>query len=56
MNLWNRYSVGVDDFIKNGGRGLMNIYNNSVQNALEFVFPEHGWLSWKFQKLPSGYH
>ena len=50
-----RYKVGVDDFVKNGGRGLLSSYNNSIQNCVEFVFPEHDWLSWKFQKLPSGY-
>eukprot|EP00026_Physarum_polycephalum_P004311 Phypoly_transcript_04329.p1 GENE.Phypoly_transcript_04329~~Phypoly_transcript_04329.p1 ORF type:complete len:614 (+),score=69.49 Phypoly_transcript_04329:131-1972(+) len=49
------YKAGVDDFLKNGGRGLLQCYNNSIQNCLEFVFPEHDWLSWKFQKLPTGY-
>ncbi len=49
------YQIKPEDFTNNGGKGLLSLYENSIHNTLEFVFPMHGWISWKYQHLPSGY-
>jgi hypothetical protein len=51
------YKISPEDIRLNGGRILLNeVFDGSVLKALQFVYPSHNWLPWKFsQALSSGY-
>ena len=48
MNDW--YDVTVEDIHKNGGVGLLNLYNGSPSIAIQSVYPEHTWILQNFHK------
>lgn len=47
------YSVDLESIRREGGGGLLAIYNDSLFRLLQEVYPDHEWLPWKFKKLPS---
>eukprot|EP01122_Echinamoeba_exundans_P016050 TRINITY_DN8020_c0_g1_i1.p1 TRINITY_DN8020_c0_g1~~TRINITY_DN8020_c0_g1_i1.p1 ORF type:complete len:456 (-),score=51.34 TRINITY_DN8020_c0_g1_i1:344-1711(-) len=51
-NLDGWYSVSRDQFTKRFGRGILGqIYNDSIHKMLLTVYPEHPWVSSRFQRL-----
>lgn len=49
MDDW--YKITIDDIQKHGGLGLLTHYNNSPAKALQSVYPDHNWATWKFGHL-----
>eukprot|EP01114_Cavostelium_apophysatum_P019887 TRINITY_DN6524_c0_g1_i1.p1 TRINITY_DN6524_c0_g1~~TRINITY_DN6524_c0_g1_i1.p1 ORF type:complete len:431 (+),score=67.85 TRINITY_DN6524_c0_g1_i1:54-1346(+) len=49
------YHVQPESIVEFGGRSLLEYYGNSLIKALETVYPEHSWKTYKFDKVPSGY-
>src|SRR5690349_1720605 len=50
MDDW--YNVTTDDIRKNGGAGLLSVYNDSPSAALQRVYPHHKWDLHKFVHKP----
>jgi hypothetical protein len=46
MSFW--YKVSYEEVVKNGGKGVLSNYKNSLSNALVAIFPEYPWNSFKF--------
>lgn len=46
------YNVTSTDFIKNGGKTLLNRSNGSPPKVVISAFPDHKWLTWKFGTVP----
>jgi len=44
------YSVRMEEFIKRGGSGLLQLYSNSLDRLLIEVFPEHDWKPWLLER------
>ena len=43
------YNVSKEDIKQfKGGNSIIANYNYSLTNILKSVYPEHGWLPWKF--------
>src|SRR3989442_1099115 len=53
MDDW--YNVTQGDIFKHGGRGLLSNFNGSPSKALQSVYPEHGWIIWRFNCVPNSY-
>ena len=53
MDDW--YNVTQEDFNKNGGGGLLQVYGDSPSKALQTIYPEHKWMLWRFSKKPTGF-
>jgi len=50
------YRVTVEDVIKFGGETMITaFYGRCIVKALVTLFPEHGWLEWKFRRVPEGF-
>lgn len=47
----------VENVIQHGGKAMVEyMFNGSLATALQFVYPEHNWLPWKFaQHVPRGF-
>ena len=52
MDQW--YQLRADDYVKNGGRDLMNIYKTPLK-LLSTLFPDYPWLPWRFGFVQKGY-
>ena len=51
MDDW--YSVKLQTVLDHGGAGFMGpYYKKSLAHALKTLYPEHPWVSWKFDKTP----
>ena len=50
MDDW--YNLTVEDIVKNGGGGLLGLYNSSPSSALQSVYTEHSWDLERFKKKP----
>eukprot|EP01125_Pyxidicula_operculata_P022520 TRINITY_DN924_c0_g1_i3.p1 TRINITY_DN924_c0_g1~~TRINITY_DN924_c0_g1_i3.p1 ORF type:complete len:367 (-),score=32.65 TRINITY_DN924_c0_g1_i3:25-1125(-) len=46
------YEVSTNEIHKRNGKGLLNIYNNSLHLLLKDNIPEYEWEQWKFKFLP----
>jgi len=46
------YGVTARLVARNGGKGLVVRYNDSIDKLLSAVFPGYDWLPWKFTYLP----
>ncbi len=49
----NFYKFSTKDVVKNGGSGLLEVFNKSVSSAVMVAFPEHEWHLWKFNRSRS---
>jgi len=50
------YLVKQEDFIKHGANGLLEqYYHNSPTEALLAIYPDFGWVIWKFKTVPQGF-
>lgn len=50
------YNVTGDEIQKNGGNSLLSTYyDGSPSRALQDVYPEHNWIIWRFNTVPTGY-
>lgn len=49
------YKVTSTDFIKNGGKTLLNRFEGSPPKVITSVFPDHKWYMWKFGTVPMRY-
>ena len=49
------YSITIKEIKNNGGSGLLNRYNDSLQYALESIYPNYEWIPWKFNQTPKNY-
>lgn len=50
------YKVTQDDFLRNGGMGLITgYYNGSPSQVLHAVYPTHPWQMRRFTRIPRGY-
>lgn len=51
------YSVSKEDFEKNGGIGLLRLYDNSLLEVLKKNYPDYNWVPWSFKHFacPSGF-
>jgi hypothetical protein len=49
------YKITVEDFIKNGGSGLIDKYDNCVKKILDkfglILYPNHEFYDWKFERV-----
>jgi len=45
------YNVTVEDIRKNGAIKLLSNYNGSPSKALEALYPQHKWMSWRFKQF-----
>lgn len=54
-SLENFYGITKSDIIDHGGRGLLEIFGNSVSSALMAAYPEHEWKLFRFEVVPRGY-
>lgn len=48
------YDVVLADFIHYFGNGYMQRFNTPYQ-ALQFAYPDHEWLPWRFERVPQGF-
>ncbi len=48
------YEISIEDFSKNCGYNLYQIYN-SIIKIFETIYPNFNWLPWKFHKCPQGF-
>jgi hypothetical protein len=53
MQQW--YKIQKLQVVKNGGSGLIKMHKDSLQTALQKVYPDHKWLPWLFAKAPKGF-
>lgn len=53
LNDW--YQHTVKEALDHGGRGILYYYNNSLQRALETIYPEYQWNTPNFERVPDGY-
>ena len=49
------YQIKRENIIKNGGSTFLQDFKNSPPLLVTHAFPEHEWLLWRFNRLPSGY-
>jgi len=49
------YSMTYDDFSRNCGSGLIQLYDHSPQKLLTHALSELEWLPWKFSKTDSAF-
>jgi hypothetical protein len=54
-NLDGWYGVHVREIQRNGGRGLLAMFDNDICTALKATYPEHRWDVWRFGYVPAGY-
>jgi len=48
------YKVSSKDLEQNGAQLITALYG-SLPKLLETIYPQHNWISWKFNKVPNGY-
>ncbi|MBL8872721.1 MAG: hypothetical protein JNK90_23280 [Planctomycetaceae bacterium] len=48
------YDVVLADFNHYFGKGYMQRFNTPYQ-ALQFAYPDHEWLPWRFERVPQGF-
>jgi hypothetical protein len=49
------YKVTADDFVKNGGKTLLNHAQGSPSKLIASVFTGHKWEIWKFGHVPQNF-
>lgn len=49
------YHVTRDDFVSNGGFGLLKWYHNSVVKTIQAILPNHPWQIARFASSTVGY-
>jgi len=49
------YKITTKTICGNGGRGLLEYYNNSSIQLIKTIFPEYEWLEWEFNSTPNGF-
>jgi hypothetical protein len=49
------YKLQITDLKKNGAKGLLAKYNNSLYKLLSTIYPEYDWKPWLFQRVPRSY-
>jgi len=49
------YSVKLKNVIRNGGRGVLAHFGNSLQQTLVSLWPEYPWKLWLFEKVHNGF-
>lgn len=49
------YTVGYDEFLKKGGRGLIARHKSSFIDMLRHVFPDHSWDPTRLANKPRNY-
>src|SRR5689334_18500289 len=50
------YNLTLNDWNKYGGKGLLLYFNDSLSTALQSIFPNHIWQTWKFnESVESGF-
>jgi hypothetical protein len=49
------YEVTTKDLENNGGKELMPRYSGSVAKAVEAIYPEHTWETFRFKQASDGY-
>ncbi len=42
------YYVPISQLVKHGARSLINRYNGSLIRALQAIYPQQSWTSWRF--------
>lgn len=50
------YNLNKEQFHKLGDSILFSRYNVTPYEVLKEVYPEYGWLPWKFDKISNPYH
>ena len=53
INDWHKLTH--EKFIRYGGSGLLSRYGNSPSKVLLSLYPNHNWMMWKFERVPSGF-
>jgi len=46
------YSISQEPIFQNGGRRLLEYYNDSPSFALQSVYPKHDWILERFEHKP----
>src|SRR5689334_16894678 len=46
------YGISKERAVKLGCGSLLRHYRNSCYRMLRKVYPEHGWIPWRFKQLP----
>ena len=50
------YNVNQEDINNFGGKGILYYYySGSPSKAVQAVFSEHNWMTWRFNYVPKGY-
>lgn len=49
------YKVTTDTILQHGGELLLQSYNGFIIKALENAYPQHNWVLWNFNSVPTGY-
>jgi hypothetical protein len=49
------YSISLNDILSNEGSTLMDIYKDSLANALRTLYPEYEWNMWLFPNVPTNF-
>jgi len=49
------YLVSQEEITNFGGKSLLNYYDGSHIKALEAIYPEFDWKTWKFSHVPRGF-
>jgi hypothetical protein len=53
MDDW--YKITPEDILQRKGSYLLRKYGGSPLKALQFVYPDHEWLLWRFVRVPTGF-
>src|SRR5690348_5157710 len=55
-NLEDWHKLTPDDIHSRGGNRLLHsVFNDSIVQAIETIYPEHKWIPWNFSQLPRKY-
>ena len=50
------YGISPDDIRNNGGKGLLDhVFEGSISDALQSVYPGHNWMVWRFGRVPTNF-
>lgn len=49
------YEISSEQIRKFGGHGVLNYYQNSPSLAVQNIFPEHEWITWRFKNPPKDF-
>lgn len=49
------YKVKIQSVYKYGGKPLLMRYDLDLIKAVNVIYPEHEWLTWKFWQVPDGW-